>query len=241
METIVVDVFERAETAAELAKTLTVQRHNLVHEGLADFYWFCGHRVTLEHKTIDQVISEMGGRLDDQLRKHSRHAEEVGLVIDGIATPRPGEPRCDIWVQSRDGAIFHPRKRPAGKSWEEVQAYLWRLDKEGFTVYQAPTLKSLCLAISAFVYNSMKTEHKSLRRYVKTKPVVWEEENTPIYHYIRTLMGLSNVRIGEATARKLLDAYGTPHQVFMGSPFDGKWNVGEVVFHQMQRALGRKY
>ena len=54
-------------------------------------------------------------------------------------------------------------------------------------------------------------------------------------------MGLSNVRIGEATARKLLDAYGTPHQVFMGSPLDGKWNVGEAVFHQMQRALGRKY
>ena len=241
METVVVDVFERPEMEVELSKTLIVQRHNLVHLGLADIFWYCGHRVTLEHKTIESVFQEMGGRLDDQLRKHSRNAEEVGLVIDGIATPVPGERKCYLWSQSRDGAIFYPRKRKIGKSWEEYQAYLWRLDKEGFTIYQAPTLESLCLAISAFVYNSMKPEHKSLRRDVKTKPVVWEEEDTPLYHYIRTLMGLSGTPIGEITARKLLEAYGTPSQVFLGNPLDGKWNVGEVVFHKMQQAIGRKY
>lgn len=245
METIVVDVFEKADFAKELAKTLVVYRENLVPLGLADVYWFCGHRITLEHKTIEQVFQEMGGRLDDQLRKHSRHAEEVGLVIHGIATPCLNEPRCDLWLPSKDGQIFYKSRRKIGKPWEAFQAYLWRLDKEGFTVYQAPTVESLCLAISAFVYNSMKSDFKSLRRYVKTQPVVWEEEDTDLYHHIRTLMSVSGARIGEITARKLLEVYRLPNgktspmAVFMANPFDGKWPAGEIVFKQVQRGIGR--
>jgi len=83
MTTIILDVFERPEMEVYLSKTLTVIRHNLVTLGLADVMWNPGHIITLEHKTIEQAMSEMGGRLDDQLRKHSRHADEVGLIIDG--------------------------------------------------------------------------------------------------------------------------------------------------------------
>ena len=241
METIILDVFERPEMETYLSQTLVVQRQNLVSVGVGDIMWWCGHLVSLEHKTIDQAMLEMGGRLDEQLRKHSRNADEVGLIIDGIATPIPGERACQLWTIRKDNKLIYPRKRKIHIPWETFQAYLWRLDKEGFTVYQAPDLSSMCLAISAFVYNSIKPEHQSLRRYIKTKPVIWEEENKPIYHYIRTLMGISGARIGEATARKLLEAYGTPHKVFMGNPLDGKWPVGKTVFQQMQKAIGRNY
>jgi hypothetical protein len=248
MPAIVLDVFESPKMEEYLAKTLQVTRHNMVSLGFADVMWNCGHTVTLEHKTIEQAMTEMGGRLDDQLRKHSQHADEVGLIIDGMATPVENEQACYLWQSSRDGKLFTRQSRRRGKtqeprkvhvSWEAFQAYLWRLDKEGFTVYQSPTLESLCLAVSAFVHNSMKSEHKSLRRYVKTKPVIWEEQDKPIYHHIRTLMVHSGV--GEQMARRLLDAYGTPFNVYMANPWDGLWPAGEVVFNTIQRDLGRTY
>jgi len=250
MVAVVLDIFESDEMEGYLSKTLQVARHNMVSIGVGDLFWNCGHTVSLEHKTIEQAMTEMGGRLDDQLRKHSHNADEVGLIIDGIATPVPNEHACYLWRQSKDEKTFTRQgRRQKGStayipmkihvSWEAFQAYLWRLDKEGFTVYQSPTLESLCLAVSAFVHNSMKPDHKSLRRYVKTKPVIWEEKDKLIYHYIKTLMVHDGV--GEQMARRLLDAYGTPFAVGMADPLDGIWPAGEVVFNTIQRDIGRSY
>lgn len=234
METIVVDVFESQTVEIELSKTLKVMRHNLVHEGLADFYWYCGHRVTLEHKTMEQVLQEMGGRLDTQLRRYSQNAEEVGLIIDGFATPRPNEPACDLWSRSKTRGVFYKRNRPAKHSWEALQAYLWRLRKEGFLVYEAPDLESMCLALSAFVYNSVKPEHKTLKHYRKVRPVLW----TP-NPYVETLIGIGGTRIGEITANKILAKYQTPFRAFLANSADGDWPAGEAVYRQIQKGIGR--
>ena len=158
----VLDVYESKEMELYLSKTLQIHRQNLVPLGMADIMWNCGHIITLEHKTVEQAMSEMGGRLDQQLYKHSHHADEVGLVIDGIAMPIAGEAACYLYTYNKTKRTFTQQFRKRnGKaeprkihvSWEAFQAYLWRLDKEGFTVYQSPTLESLCLAISAFVHN----------------------------------------------------------------------------------------
>lgn len=248
MPVIILDVFESKESELFLSKTLQVERRNMVPLGLGDMVWNCGHTVSLEHKTIEQAMSEMGGRLDEQLAKHSHHADEVGLVIDGIAMPVAGEQACYLYDYNKINKTFKQQLRKRnGKlepkkvyvSWESFQAYLWRLDKEGFTIYQAPNLESLCLAISAFVHNSLKPEHKSLRRYVKTKPVIWEEKDTAVYKWIKTLM--NHAGVGETMARILLDAYGTPWQVFRANPLDGIWPAGEEVFKTIQSDIGRDF
>jgi len=236
---LVIDVFEQMGIEGLFPSSLTMIRQNLVPLGLADFVWNCGHTVTLEHKTIEQAMTEMGGRLDDQLRKHTQHASEVGLITDGVVTPIEGEAACRLWVPSKDGKVWVPRRQKIHVSWESYQAYLWQLDKEGITIYQAPTLQAMCNAIAAFVHNSLKPEHKSLRRYVKTKPIIMEEEGKPIYWYIKTLM--AHTGVGEPMARKLLDVYHTPWAVYRANPLDGLWPAGEKVFQNITKAIGRPY
>ncbi len=230
---LVVDVFESQRVADALAKTLHVERMNLVHIGVGDFYWVTDHRISLEHKSMEQVIAEMGGRLDNQLRKHTQHAEEVGLVIDGLATPRYDKPGCHIWRKAKAGTVF-VKHRTVNTSYEALQAYLWRLDKEGITVYQAPDVPSLCSAISAFVFNSLKDENKSLRRYVKTKPIVWEPN--PL---VETLIGISGAKIGEATAKSALEYFVTPYRLFNAEKDEIVGVLGEVTASRILRAIGR--
>ncbi len=240
---VTVDVFESPDFEALLARNLTVVRMNLVPTGMGDVVWFSDHWISLEHKDMQQVLAEMGGRLDDQLRKHTQHVDEVGLVFNGFATPVPNKRACYVWERDKKGEFRRKgrydkttkRYTPIefGRSWEELQAYLWRLDKMGITVYQAPDLPSLCLAISAFVYNSFKPEHKTLERYNKTKPIMWEPDP-----YIETLMGISGARIGEVSAKKLMEAYGTPYRAFLAQE-DSKWPLGKVAYQLFKKGIGR--
>lgn len=242
---IFLDIFESSDMEKLLSQTLTVTRMNLVPTGMGDIVWNCGHWVSLEHKDIQQVLAEMGGRLDDQLRKHTQHADEVGLIYNGFATPVPGKRACYVWERSKTGDTFQKKGRynpktkkyvpiEFGHSWEELQAYLWRLDKMGITVYQAPDLSSLCLAVSAFVYNSFKAEHKTLERYVKTKPILWKPDP-----YVETLMGVSGARMGEISAKKVVEAYGTPYRAFLAQEGDGKWPLGKIAFNLLKKGIGR--
>jgi len=247
---IALDVFEAKETELYLAQTLTVVRQNMVHMGYGDIVWNCGHLESMEHKTIEQAMTEMGGRLDDQLMKHSQNADNVSLVIDGVVTPVPGEPACYLYRYDKLTKTLKPQmemkarnRKPQhkkiGVQWEAWCAYTWALDKQGFTVYQAPHLEAMCSAISAYVYNSLKPEsdHTTFKRYIKTKPVIHEEAKSPIYNYIKTLM--IHTGIGEETARRLLDVYGTPWQVFRAHYLDGEWPAGEIVWHTIQANIGK--
>ena len=231
-----VDVFEDKAIDAMFTPSVEIVRQSLVGAGYADFMWHCGHVVTLEHKTIDQAMNEMGGRLDEQLRRYTQNADEVGLVIDGVATPIPGKPECLVWKFG--GAMRWEPKYKVHKSWEMFQAYLWRLDKEGITVYQAPTISSLCLSIEAFIHNSFKEEHKTLKRYIKTKPVYLPDEGTDAQGHINTLM--AHRGIGEAMARRLLAEYGTPWNIYHASPYDGRWPTNENLYWGIMHDLGRK-
>ncbi len=229
---VVLDVFEHPNMEKGLSVHLNVIRENLVPKGLADIYWVSDHKITFEHKTMEQLLSEMGQRLDDQLRKHTQHADEVGLVVDGLVTPYPGG-GCQLWAVSKTKGVFYKKGRHAA-GFEELQAYLWRLDKEGITVYQFPDITSLCLGVSAFVYNSLKKEHKTLRRYVKTKPILWEPDP-----YLETLMGISGARIGEKTAQKLIGKWKTPFEVFVAKGEDVEAEIGVEVTKRLWKGIGR--
>jgi hypothetical protein len=230
------DIHEAPELEQGLRRNfIDVARLNLVPLGVADIYWLGleAKKFTLEHKTAQQFIQEMGQRLDDQLRKHSQHADDVAVVIDGIFTPRK-EGGCDLWRLAKHGKTFY-KVGHVEKSYEAVWAFIWSLDKMGFSVYPFPDIDSLCLGVASFIANSLKKEHFSLRRYVKTRPVMW----TP-NPYVESLMGLGgDTRIGEATARKILDKVGTPFNYFTATYEDGIEAAGEKVFLDSMRAIGR--
>lgn len=241
METIVLDIFESQIMEEELSKTLRVVRHNLVHEGLADIFWvaYGGHRITLEHKTAEQLLAEMGKRLDDQLRRYTTQVEEVGLVVDGIVTPVEGKPQCYIWDVKGNTPHLKYRwvkgKRQvmvSNHSFQKLYAYIWQLDKAGITTYLFPTTNALCLGVSAMVYNSMKEEHSTLKRYHRTRPILWTPDP-----YVGTLMGVSGAPIGERTARRLLDKYGTPFKTFLSDGSD--WPLGPKLYEAVMKGIGR--
>jgi len=243
MYQIILDVYESADFKSYLERTLHVDQVNMVSTGMADITWYTDHSITLEHKTAHSVLMEMGKRLDDQLRKHTNHATEVGLVINGLLTPVPGMRACYVWQQTNTKEWFHivqKKNRQTNqwepfiihRSWEEYQAYLWSLDKEGITVYQAPTLETLASAISAFVHNSHKPEHRTLRRYVKTKPILWKPDP-----YVETLMGVSGSNIGEVTAKDILSKYDTPYNAFLATK--SNWRLSSNLYNRLMGGIGK--
>ena len=239
--TVVVDTFESPEFEVALQRyQLNTVRDYLVGKGLADVYWIGQGSIkyTFEHKTAIQAASEMGERLDGQLRKHSQHADVVGLIIDGVMTPRDGG-GIDFWKLSeakKKGAkpIFY-KYRHSKMGYEVLQAYLWSLNRDGIYAFTFPTLDALGLGLAAFISNSLKTKHNTLTHHIRSKPVTWEEDP-----YVLTLMGLNKARIGEITARKILEAYDTPWDFFRSGMDKGEDIVGRETFLAAMRSIGRK-
>ena len=219
----VVDVHEPEEVSLGLQKyQIITGRQNLVPKGYADIYWV-GHgdiTYTLERKTASQVVSEMGYRLDQQLTKHTQHVNEVGLIIEGIATPLDGG-GTQFWRLSKDGKYFNKdRTSPIG--YEAYAAYLWRLDKQGIAVYQFANLEALCLGVAAIISNTNKAEHQGLGNYRKTRKI--QRDITP---HEQLLMGIPG--IGLKTAKKILEEYETPYSYFK-----------EIVEHSQSRSRTEK-
>ena len=52
-------------------------------------------------------------------------------------------------------------------------------------------------------------------------------------------MGVTGARIGEATARQLIDAFNTPHGVFNASQLDLQTFLGPTNSANLMKALGR--
>jgi len=248
MLTIVVDIYEADEFADALTShQVNVVRNNMVSKGYADIYWMGSGAVTytFEHKTAVQLCSEMGLRLDGQLRKHSQNADVVGLIVDGPMTPREGG-GVDFWKLSTPKKestqpVFHKyRHTPIG--YEVMEAYLWSLNRDGIYTFKFDTLDAMALGVAAFAANSLKTQHNTLTHHVRSRPVVFKENP-----HIMTLMGLHTTRngktrpagIGEKTAIKILEHWGTPWNFYRADYDEGVEILGRETFLHAMRAIGR--
>jgi len=203
---IVVDVFEPDHLAQLLSQFLRVHRENLVVKGLSDYFWFAGdgHRITLERKTWADLIASQG-RIETQLRMATNNAEEVGLIVEGIADPLYGG-EIGLFQKSGDGKWFR-RAKISDWRYDALQAFLYRLDKEGITVYHTASMEATSWALKAFVENSQKQEFTTMRRYVKTKPILWKPD--PI---METLMGIKDDKghiLGEKKAAEIIKRFGS--------------------------------
>jgi hypothetical protein len=243
---LVMDVFEgkaKGENIEkELSKYLTIVRQNLVPLGLGDYFWVGvdSLRYTLEHKTARELLSDMGNRLDTQLRKNTQNADDVGLIWNGIITPTRNGKGCYPWSVSKTDSSVMVRGKASPHSYQEVIGYIWSLEHNGISVYNVPDWRTMCRAIAEFVYNTLKPDHKTLRRYVKTKPIVLDPDVPEIDKtYIKTLMGISGARIGEITAKKILKAHKTPFN-YMVSEIGDKPEISEALYRNTMRGIGRE-
>lgn len=235
MPVIMIDIFQSAEFEAALSKYLTCVRTNMVPLGLADVFWQAGHRITLEHKKVGSFLSEAGQRLDNQLRKHTQHADEVGLIIEGMITPHP-HGGSQIWEEAVSSKVFYKKHRDA-VGYEAIMAYVWSLHENwGINTYFFPNLEALALGVAAFVSNSLKPDHQTLQRYGRSKPVLWEPDP-----YVESLIGIGDARIGERTAKKLLERWKNPFEVFMAPGFEVEEVIGREATKRLFKGIGREY
>ena len=215
MANIVVDVFEPDYMEHLLSAFMMVTRHNLVQQGLSDYYWTAldGHSITIERKSWPDLLNSLD-RLQKQLRTATNHADEVGLLVEGVAVPLDGG-EIAIYEQGKTDKYLRQIKI-SGTKYSNVMAYLWELDKMGISVYHTSTIKGSAWALKAFVDNSQKTEHTLLKHYVRTKAIKWQ--SNPM---VETLMGIRDDKgtfIGEKTALELVKKLGSLYDIMNLEP-----------------------
>ena len=206
MSFIVVDVYEPDYMDKLLSAFMQVKRQNLVVQNLCDYFWFAvdGHSITIERKSWLDLVNSLG-RLEKQLRTATNHAQEVGLLVEGVAVPLAGG-EIAIYEEGKNDRYLR-RTKISGIKYTDVMAYLWSLDKMGISVYHTSTIHATAWALKSFVENSQKTEHTLLKHYVRTKAIKWQ--SNPM---VETIMGVKDEDgsvVGEKKAIELVEQIGS--------------------------------
>ena len=203
--------------------------------GLADYHITAAdnHTAQIERKQAGELLSDLDA-VEAQLGREMTRADETALAVEGIITPAPGG--CWTWTQSKDGKLF-VRSLAYKVSYAELQAWFWQLDKCGITVLQFPNWDSFVIGLVAIYKNLQKPEHVTLRRYIKER--IQPLDPNP---YVMTLMGLYKADIGPETARKLLEIYDTPFEIYTrpASQLALVPDIGPKTVKNIWKAIGRK-
>lgn len=245
---VFLDIYEPREIEELLAQTVPVTRMTLNHSevGYADYLFFAcdGHRIQVERKQIDEILSDMDG-VEEQLRRYiSNGVEETLLLYEGTCEPIPGvKTACQSWKLSRQGKVMVPSHK-YNISYTGLQAWFSQLDKAGITIVHTCHYIGTAHTLIALYNNSQKHEHTTLRRYIKEKITVH-----PFNEQIITLMGIRGANLGEARAKALISRYGTVWYTLSQSTEDlaetlvgeeGKEKkLGLVTAKRLHKAIGR--
>lgn len=243
---IFVDIFEPSNIEGLIAQTVPVTRMGLNPKGFADYLWFGvdGHRIQVERKQIDEILSDING-VEEQLgRELSNGVEETILLYEGTCEPIPNlKMAVQSWKLAKTGKVMVPSHK-YNVSYTGFHAWLSQLDKAGITIIHTCHYIGTAMALVALYQNSQKAEHTTLRRYIKEHITI-----KPFNEHVISLMGIKGARLGEAKARALIDRYGTFWYVISQSVEDlaetlvgeeGKQKkLGLVVANGLLKAIGR--
>lgn len=235
---IIVDVHEPESIKLGLAKTLDVFIKANEPQGLADMYWNNGTLIMRERKKPLELLREIGNILDVQIIKYNtNHPDaEIGIIQEGLITPGVNG-MCMTWKKTqpknRNSPIMVPVKWPKqmrGRSYAAYQAWVYQRGLEGISLYVTLDEQDTVEVLSAQVYNSMKQEHKGLARSV----VIKDKKEQPYKNHLRSIGG-----IGEKTADKLLESWGTPWDLY-SLPYEVLVEMeGERVASSVFKGIGR--
>jgi ERCC4-type nuclease len=189
-----------------LSAFMQVRKQNLVQQGLCDYFWFAvdGHSITIERKYWLDLLNSLG-RLEKQLRTATNHADEVGLLVEGVALPLAGG-EIAIYQEGKSDKYLR-RVKISGAKYADVMSYLWSLDKMGISVYHTSTIAGSAWALKSFVDNSQKTEHTLLKHYVRTKAIKWQ--SNPMVETIMAIKDADGTVVGEKKAMELAEQIGS--------------------------------
>lgn len=225
---------------------MPVMRWPLNQEGFADYMWFAidGHRIQVERKQIDEILSGMDS-VEEQLRRElDSGVEETLLLIERFCEPIPGlRMAVQSWKKTKDGKIMTPSHK-YNTSYAGLQAWKSQLDKAGITIVETFDDVATAYTLVALYSSSQKLEHTTLRRYIKEHIVV-----VPYNQHVLNLMSVKGANLGEARAKALIERYGTFWYTINQSVEDlGETLVGEegkekrlgvVTARRLLRAIGR--
>ncbi len=241
---IFVDTFEPTNIEALLSQTVETSRMTLNHspQGYADYLWFAcdGHRIQVERKQIDEILSDLDGTEEQLGREVSNGVEETILIYEGTCEPIPGlKMAVQSYKLARAGKVMVPSHK-YNISYTGLQAWFSQLDKAGITVIHTCHYIGTAMTLIALYNNAQKKEHTTLRRYIKEHIVV-----QPFNGHVITLMGIKGANLGEARAKALIERYGTVWYTLNQSTSDiadtlvGEKKLGMAVASKLHKAIGR--
>lgn len=230
-----------------ISQSAPIMRRNLNQEGYADYLFFAcdGHRIQVERKQIDEVLSGMDS-VEEQLRRElSNGVEETLLLIERYCEPVPGiKMMVQSWHKTRDGKVMVPGHK-YNTSYSGLQSWKWQLDKSGVTIVETFDDVSTAYTLVALYQNSQNPEHKTLRRYIKDRIVI-----VPYNPHVINLMSIKGVNLGEARAKALVERFGTfwycinqtaesLAETLIGDEDGKQKRLGMVTAKRLLQAIGR--
>ena len=242
--TIMVDTFEPIQIEELVSQSVPTQRMTLNHGpmGIADYMWFCvdGHRIQVERKQIDEILSGMD-KVEEQLRRElGNEIEETILLYEGTCEPIPGlKMAVQSWKLAKKGKIMVPSHK-YNTSYGGFQAWLSQLDKAGITIVHTCHYIGTAHTLVALYNNSQKLEHTTLKRYIKEKIRI-----DPYNEHVISLMGIKGANIGEEIGRALIDRFGTVWYTLsqdvesLAETIVGSKTLGINRAKRIHRAIGR--
>ncbi|KKN74173.1 hypothetical protein LCGC14_0392590 [marine sediment metagenome] len=212
--TILLDVFEPDQIELLIRQSTPVERISLNAKGIADYFFYAcdGHRIQIERKQTDEVLGGMD-KVEEQLRRElDNGVEETILLVEGVCEPVFGlKIATQTWRKAKGKNILVPG-RTYNCSYTGYKAWQNQLDKAGVTIVETFDYTATAMTIVALFQNAQKSEHKTLRRYIKDR--IYIESYNP---HVLTLMGIKNGGVGEEAGKALIDRYGTAHYTLMQS------------------------
>jgi len=246
--TIMMDIYEPKQIEDLLKQSVPVIRMSLNHgpSGLADYMWFAhdGHRVQVERKQIDEILSDLDGVEELLGREMSNGVEETILLYEGTCEPIPGlKMATQSWKIGKNKKVMVPSHK-YNVSYSGLHAWLYQLDKAGVTIVHTAHYLATAMALVSMYNSSQVKEHSTLRRYIKDKITI--KNFNP---HVITLMGIKGANLGEAKATALIERYGTVWYTLSQQPEDlaetligeeGKEKrLGLTVASKLLKAIGR--
>lgn len=232
---LMVDSFEPEQILPMLRQSIPAIVSDLNLSGFADYMFNCmdGHCVQCERKQNGELLGNLD-RVEGQLKKQYPKAQENILIIEGFIIPAPHG--CYTLKMSKDRKLTFVDREYKGVNYLGLYSWLYQLDKSGITHYFTPDLVGTSILLEALYKNSLRGNHSTLQRYIK--PKIYLEEENP---YVRSLMGLSGVNLGEKRAKALIDRFGTFWNVIV-QDVDSLCEVegiGRTIATSLLKAVGR--
>lgn len=236
-----VDVFEpeniRMYLQQGMPPGLVIQTH-INASGYADYMWLdvLGKRRCWERKQVSELLSDIDG-VEEQLRHELVTCDELTLVVENPYMATPDGIQTFVLRRKAGGSgLFMPgrafEKQPAlGARYET-----WKcgVRAAGINVVETGSAEGTAWAILAAYRYSQVAEHTTMKRYVQGHEPPWSENP-----HIDNLCRLKGIRVGEKTAKALVEAFGTLWGV-ISAPKSGLVSVmGKKDAETLLRMVGR--